>query len=340
MQPALADGKDTAAWSAALVPYSGTSSANARLWRDLAPEDRRRRAVAAVAARDATTLWALTDAYLTTFGRAGLALSPYTRRNYQQAITRAVQDWKAANLLHPTLEEAAGYLHTLQESGGLGKDGLPAPLAPPTVKLHLAALRALYAALRWARATSDDPFRDLRGPRDPVPRWEKRKPYSDDEVRTLLRHAGPRDAVLVLLLAHAGLRIAEALSVQWTDVAADRRGLIVTQGKGGKRRTVPLSSRLADTLAAWRGHQDCDPVYVLPFRDRRWAWTRLKTLCLQAGVPPKGLHALRHTAGTRIVRQTGNLATAARLLGHSQVSTTEIYAKHSDEALRRVVEEW
>jgi integrase/recombinase XerC len=57
-------------------------------------------------------------------------------------------------------------------------------------------------------------------------------------------------------------------------------------------------------------------------------------------VPPKGLHALRHTAGTRIVRQTGNLATAARLLGHSQVSTTEIYAKHADEALRRVVEDW
>jgi integrase/recombinase XerC len=144
----------------------------------------------------------------------------------------------------------------------------------------------------------------------------------------------------VLLLAHAGLRIAEALAVQWTDVAADRRELIVAQGKGGKRRTVPLSGRLADTLDDWRRHPDCDPVYVLPFRDRRWARTRLKTLCRQAGVPPKGLYALRHTAGTRIVRQTGNLATAARLLGHSQVSTTEIYAKHSDEALRRVVEDW
>jgi len=79
---------------------------------------------------------------------------------------------------------------------------------------------------------------------------------------------------------------------------------------------------------------------VLPYRDRRTAWKRLKAVALRAGVPWLGVHALRHTAGTEIVRATGDLEIAARLLGHQQLETTRIYVQWSDDRLKDTLKGW
>ncbi len=60
----------------------------------------------------------------------------------------------------------------------------------------------------------------------------------------------------------------------------------------------------------------------------------------EAGIPYRGIHALRHTCGTRLVRETGNLEMAARHLGHSSIETTRVYAKWSDEGLNSTVGGW
>jgi integrase len=76
----------------------------------------------------------------------------------------------------------------------------------------------------------------------------------------------------------------------------------------------------------------------------RWsdvrARKRLEAVCTRAGVPYKGVHALRHYAGTRLMQQTQNLEHIARHLGHSSIETSRIYAKWSDETLREALSEW
>jgi integrase len=204
-----------------------------------------------------------------------------------------------------------------------------------TVAARVTAARTLYAALRWPGATQADPFRDVKLSRDPTPRWEKRSPYRLADVERLVAAAAPRDAVLVLLGAHAGLRVSEACALEWSDVDLCGGELRVKSGKGGKARTAPLSGRLTATLAALQN----GPGRVLGISPRG-ARKALERLTKRAGVPYLGVHSLRLSSGTRLYRDTGDLETVARHLGHSTLETSRIYAKWSDDKLRRTVASW
>lgn len=317
----------------AVVPYSGTGLARTEAWTALPDDEKRRRATTAAHLHDAAILWDLTEAHLTLVGTAGANVSPRTLTTYRQSIKRLVaEDWREWNLLKPERDAANLWLRRME-----ARD-----LKPGTVRTYLAAARALYAALRWSGATAVDPFKDVKPGRDPVAREEKRKPYTDDQVEQLLRVAfTPAERILVLLCGHAGLRASEAVDLTWVSVnlLAGRGGrLVVASGKGRKPRTVPLSGTLREELERYDARRPSP--YVLPYRNRRMAWWHLNTMAKRAGVPALGVHALRHTAGTRIMRETGSLETTARLLGHSQIETARIYAKFADESLDEAVSSW
>ncbi len=318
----------------AVVPYRGAGVDRARAWADLADDERRRHAVEACRDHDTEALWDLTDAHLTLYGRAGATVSPYTRRNYRQGIAALVAAWPHENLLRPRRDAGALWLRTMEDAG----------LKPSTVTVRLAGARALYAALRWAGATELDPLRDAHPAKDTVPAWEKRHPYAEDEIRRLIMFSTRDDQALVLLGAHAGLRVSEMLGLRWDDVDLGRRQITVRKGKGGKPRTVAMSRSLATALDALTGEDDHASTgrsgYVLPYGTAVSAWNRINRLCLAAGVTPKGLHSLRHAAGTRVVAETGSLEEAARHLGHASIETTRVYAKWSNTRLKATVGEW
>ena len=314
----------------------------AAIWAGLASDARRRRGMEAARDHDPAALWALTDAWLTLHGTRGATLSRYTRRNYCKGVRTLLEAWTTQDLLRPHRDAAALWLRrmetTRQKPAADGARGLK----PATVTVHLAAARALYAALRWAGATTADPFRDVRTPVDRTPHWEKRSPYSASEVQALLDHADPVDQLIVLLAGHGGLRAAELVTVRWGDLSLLEGTLRVQQGKGGKQRQVALSQSTVTALRASRAARAAPPGagdYVLPFSTKT-ARVRMYTLCDRAGVPRRGLHALRHTAGTRLHRETGSLETVARHLGHQSVDTAAVYAKWSDERLRATMETW
>jgi len=313
-----------------LVAYTGTALARATVWATLPDEERRRRATDAAHRHDATLLWELTEARLTLNGGAGINISPRTLATYRSAITRLVmQDGREWDLLKPKRDAAALWIGEMEAHG----------LKPATVRVYLAAARALYVALRWAGATVADPFTDSKPGRDPVAREEKRQPYTDDQAAQLLRVAFTyHERLLVLLCGHAGLRASEAVALKWSDIDLDRGRLVVVAGKGRKTRTIPLSGTLRRELALEHAHPYGD--WVLPYRDRRSAWYHIKEMAQRAEVPALGVHALRHTAGTRMMRQTGSLEITARLLGHSQIETTRIYAKFADDTLDEAVSGW
>ncbi len=338
----------------ALVLHDGRGAAptdRMRGWTDMPADARRRRAMAAALAHDTDALWSLADAYLTLKGRAGIGTSDRTRARYREAIAHLIADWATVSMLHPDApnddDAGAAWVATLQ--AGTGQRG---GYQPSTVQVHLAAGRLLYRALRWCRATTADPFGEARAPHDSTASWEKRAAYGEDEVSALLAvidrreaEGGPAaktmarlDRVLVLLGAHGALRASEMLGLRWADVNMTTKELVITHGKGDKRRTVVLSKGLRQALAAIP-HAQADE-YVLPYRTRQAAWYRIKRLTEEAGVAERGLHSLRHTAGTRLYGQTHDLLQVAAQLGHAHVETSRTYAKRDRSELHQSVGEW
>jgi len=330
----------------ALVPHAGgTAAARSDAWASLEPDELRRRAAAAAHGRDPAALWALTEAWLIQEGKAGGRTRAHTLRAYRRGVLDLVAAWPGENLLHPSRRAATRWVRALEDAGK----------KPATVQLKLAAARALYAALRWAGATDAAPFAGVRAAPEKTAPWDRRKPYPPADVERLLAVATGEDRALVLLGAHAGLRVSEALALRHADVRLADGELDVRDGKGGKARTVPVSASLATALR--EGVADGDDAQdgrkegrggagaatqerVLRVRDDRQARLRLRRLAVAAGVPYRGYHALRHYCGTRLMRDTGDLDTVARVLGHSSIETARVYAKWSDQGAKTAIRRW
>lgn len=308
--------------------YKGDLLAAARHWTDLEASERRRKAVVAAQTYELPELWSLTEAHLLLYGGAGAALSSRTARAYREGLTRFLQyaQANAFSLLRPVRDAGPLYVRSMETAG----------LKPSSVRVHLAAVRAFFRALRWAGVTEADPFADARPAKDRVAPWDKRSPYTGEEVAALLSAASQRDQVLILLCAHGGLRISEALALRWADI--EGQSLLVRQGKGGKSRQVLLSGTLAQALALFRKDKTETRELVIGGTPEA-ARKRLARLARRAGIKNKGFHAFRHYAGTKLVSAL-SLEDAARHLGHASIETTRVYAKWADTALGEELRGW
>ncbi|QFP75046.1 tyrosine-type recombinase/integrase (plasmid) [Deinococcus sp. AJ005] len=298
----------------------------ARAWTDLNPEERRRRGVEACRDRDTEALWSLTEAYLTLYGTSGTGTTPRTLRTYRWAVNRFLDyaGHQAVNLLRATSADGVRFVRATEAEG----------LSASSTRVQLAGVRLLYSALRWAEVTQAAPFSDVKPVREKTAPWDKRTPYTHEELQALVAAADARMRAQLLLCAHGGLRVSETLDLHWDDVTIEARVLTVRNGKGGKQRRVAMGESLKTALEA------------LPEGD--WviggsypaAVERLQRLCTRAGVPYRGHHALRHYAGTRLTREGASLDDVARHLGHAALETARIYAKWSDEGLRGRMAGW
>jgi len=326
-----------------LVLYQGDGLDNAGVWTTMREGERKRRAMAAATTRDTDTLLSLAESWLLLHGRREGKTRPLTVAAYKQGIRALLAAWSATPLLTATSNDATLWLRRLK--GRPDKTTGVTPTAKPsTLVRYRAAGRVLYSALRWAGATTVDPFADARVASDPTPVDERRKPYDPEAVEQLIAQATAEDRVLVLLAAHAGLRVQEALDLTWTAVNLDSAQLTVVAGKGGKKRTVAMSASLVLTLRELRQTRSCaigeHSLYVLPYRTAISARRRLQVLCKRASVTYMGMHSLRHSAGTRLYSETGDLDTTAHHLGHASIETTRIYAKWSDKTLKKTLAAW
>ncbi|WP_456447676.1 tyrosine-type recombinase/integrase [Oceanithermus sp.] len=332
-------------------------------WSD--PAKRRLWAVKAAHERDEARLIELLEAYLFLKGRKKALVSPETLRTYRTAL-RDYLAWAwpegapgpRVPILKATGDDLDRYLSELQTTGGHLPENAR-PLKPASVATYLAGVRAFYRALEWAgAAVAPD---DVHAPADPTPREERRPALPLELYRRLLEHlddpedAGKRrDRAMVRLMAEAGLRISEVIHLDESDLLDTERLLVVRSGKGGKQRTVPVTRSLAAELAAWRRLRRAyaEPGESALFvntggrknRGRRLSASLLRKRLARyyeaLGFPPRyrGAHMLRHTAGTRFYRATGDLHVTARLLGHANVNTSAIYAKMDLEGLRDAVD--
>jgi integrase/recombinase XerC len=203
----------------------------------LSEDELKRLAAEAARDRDAQALWALLEAHLTLHGSAGSRVSRHTLEAYRRGLNDLLKAWQGENLLRP--RRNAGVLYVRELEGRL---------KPASVGVKLAAAKALYAALRWSGATDTAPFADVRAAVDKTPAWEKRDAYTRTEVHWLERTSEGYTLYIVLLGAHAGLRVSEMTALRWEDIDLSNGTLKVVAGKGGKTARVNLSSTLVEAL--------------------------------------------------------------------------------------------
>jgi integrase/recombinase XerC len=298
-------------------------------WTKLNDEDMRIRAARAIGGRDVDELWSVTEAYLIQKGKSGTKVSRKTLSTYRRGVLDLLDAWQGENLLRPGRRAGQQWIRQLETK-----------LGAKSVPVKLAAARTFYKALRWADVTEVDPFADVTVRQDKTNAWEKRQPYSQEELVQLIKEVDTMEKVIVLLGSHAGLRVSEMAKLEWADLNRMNGKITVKDGKGGKQRTVKASKSLLTAVGAWElENTDLEAETVLGIKSRMISYV-LEGLCARAGVPFRGVHALRHSAGTNLYEQTNDLGLVADHLGHASIDTTRIYAKIADKRLDRTVGEW
>lgn len=330
----------------------------------LSEGDRRRFAARAVAERDADALWWICHAYATRRKDRGRPLSTRTLQSYERGVRELLIMWQGVDLLRPHPDAAATYREDLREGhigplvehgpiatggrrpGPAGRSRKRGGLSPATIKLKLVAGKLLYDALSWAGAfRAENPFDGVHPGRirSRVEASLEDAHYSEAELRALHAEIESVDDQLILLLgSHAGLRVSEALALEWRDVKFAASEILVRSGKSGKAGAVVASDALIALLTAtqrMRAAGPTDPV-LTAWRSASGVYKRLKKLCGLAEVPFKGVHALRHSAGTRLLRDTGRIDLVQELLRHETLDMARSYAKSDKTALRAAVKHW
>jgi integrase/recombinase XerC len=259
---------------------------------------------------------------------ASPGLADATRRSYRFDL-EAFAGWLGARRL--SLDDVDA--RVLTEYAALLGRGRPRRLAPSTIARKLAAIRALLRYTVGPSRVPDIPLSPRRSRRLP----QSPKPGEVDELLAGLESNAPtalRNRALVELLYSAGLRSAEAASIDLSDVDFDQEAVRV-RGKGGKERVVPLG----EEAAYWLGRylRDARPelargaenALFLSVRGRRLDTSTVRRICPNP-------HRLRHAFATHLLEGGADLRVIQELLGHSSLSTTQVYSHVDGRRLRRV----
>jgi integrase/recombinase XerD len=209
----------------------------------------------------------------------------------------------------------------------------PRRLAPATIARKLSAVRAF---LRFALGQSRVPDASF-APRRPRRLPDAPKPDEVDAVLDGLDGDGPlalRNRALLELVYSAGLRSAEAVGLDLADVDFEQE-LVRVRGKGAKERVVPLGEEAAHWIGRYL--REARPELVRGAENALFVSARgrrLDTSTLRRLIPHP--HRLRHAFATHLLEGGADLRTIQELLGHSSLSTTQVYAHVDARRLRRV----
>jgi site-specific recombinase XerD len=154
--------------------------------------------------------------------------------------------------------------------------------------------------------------------------------------------AARRDLVQVQAGLFLGLRVSELCKLRVEDLDLDQRTAMVVQGKGGKDRSLPISERLFAVLMDWLGERRAG--FVFEGKGGRKLSTRTVQLRMLALGQKAGLtkrlkpHTLRHSFATRLLEKQAAIHEVSELMGHSNISTTQVYLHTVPERLRGAVD--
>ena len=236
-------------------------------------------------------------------------------------------------------------------------------MAASTQARHLSAIRQFHRFLFSEGLRSDDPTARLSSPKTvralpkvmSIAQVDALITRAEDECNAAgsTREAALASRTLALLemLYATGLRVSELVSLPLTAALRDQRFLTV-RGKGNKERIVPLSARARQAAGRWLEHRkkmlgERESPFLFPanteegFLARQVFARDLKALAARAGIASALVspHVLRHAFASHLLQNGADLRIVQQLLGHADISTTQIYTHVLDERLRELVEE-
>jgi len=210
-----------------------------------------------------------------------------------------------------------------------------------TTARKVASIKSFFGFLSENSIITEDPTESLGSPRvgRTLPKF-----LPEEEVAKLLDTAyksgtneGQRDAMIMELLYATGLRVGELVSLNMQDIDLSE-SYIRCMGKGSKERIVHLYPKALEELRrylktsrlALLGHRRTEPSLFVNHRGerltRQWVWTILKTYARKAGIEQNITpHTLRHSFATHLLQNGASLRHVQELLGHSSISTTQVY---------------
>lgn len=214
---------------------------------------------------------------------------------------------------------------------------------------HLSTLRRYYRRLLVEQKIAEDPTRRIANPARPS---RLPKLISEAQVEALLAAPdvettlGLRDRAMFETLYATGLRVSELVALKLHELSLDM-GLVRIFGKGSKERLVPLGEEsihwlkryLAESRPQLLDRRQCDAVFVTgraSAMTRQMFWTLIKRHARVAGLKADELspHTLRHAFATHLINHGADLRVVQLLLGHSDITTTQIYTHVARERLK------
>ena len=281
------------------------------------------------------------DAYLDHL-RVERALSPHTVEAYASDLAKLCEHASSRDVSTPETID-----HTLIATFlvAIGSDGLGARSAAR----HLSAVRGFVRFLIRERALDVDACALIERPR-----IGRRLPkvLSFEEVVRLLDAPDPetdrgrRDRAMLQVMYAAGLRVSELIGLKLADINR-RKGIVTAFGKGGKRRLVPLGEMALQALDAYLERRAKHPkaaissvLFLSPrgkAMTRQGFWKLILRYARGVGITkPSSPHKLRHSFATHLLRGGADLRSVQTMLGHADISTTEIYTHVADDHVRAV----
>lgn len=239
------------------------------------------------------------------------------------------------------LAQAADLLGVLAQQGGKAR----------SAARRVSCLRQFYASLVLHQERADDPAATLVLPK--LPR-SLPKALSEREIEALLvappadTPAGLRDRAMLDLMYSTGLRVSELVTLRGEQVNL-RQGVLRVLGKGDKERLVPIGEAACAQLQRYLSEarpallRHAQPaLFIGPRGDpmsRQAFWLRVKQHAVQAGIDTRRIspHVLRHSFATHLLSHGADLRVVQLLLGHRDLSTTQIYTLVAREGLKRLV---
>jgi integrase/recombinase XerD len=221
---------------------------------------------------------------------------------------------------------------------------------PRSISRLIASMRRFYRYLMRDNKISLDPTIQIQSPK--LPR-SLPKSLNEEEVIALLNApnvaepAGLRDRAMLELLYACGLRVSELVGVKVTEVSLSD-GVVRITGKGSKTRLVPMGEEAVDWISRYLNEARpdilqkrlCDDLFVTNRGDamtRQAFWYLIKRYALLAGINKHmSPHVLRHAFATHLLNHGADLRVVQMLLGHSDISTTQIYTHVARERLKQL----
>jgi integrase/recombinase XerD len=217
----------------------------------------------------------------------------------------------------------------------------------PSICRYLSSIKAVYKYLLIENILDTDPSYNIHMPK----KWERLpKALSLSEVMELLQSSFPektvlRDSAMLELLYSSGLRVSELVKIKLGDIHFDA-GFVRVMGKGARERVVPVNTRALEKVKRYMEKERPETLkkrqspYLFVTRmgkpmSRQRFWQTLKAIGKQAGLEISP-HTIRHCFATHLLEGGADLRSVQKMLGHSDISTTQIYTKVTTDRIKKV----